>query len=194
MVRIYEVLSSFSDRDLPEPRLTLTPIPGGDEGTRRTLKKMREIVWKSLRHPQHGPILRGTALKVLVDAGCKPKDYLCEAEALHNFVRDEIRWTRDARRHELLQWPARTLAWRAGDCDDKSMLISALALMVGFPAVAFRAIGANPAHPEEFTHVYVLLDPFGNGKWIPSDPTVSKAKLGWESPVKFRVMDLRVDR
>jgi len=177
---------------LPAPRVTITPISGGDKGTKETLKRMKEIVWESLRHAKHSPIIRMAAAKVILQNNCKPKDYLCEYEALHEFTRDKIRWTRDARRHETLQWPARTLAMGIGDCDDKSMLLAAMLLHVGFPGVAFKAIGANPAVPDQFTHVYVIADPTGKGKWIAADPTVSGAKLGWESPVRLREMILEL--
>jgi hypothetical protein len=190
LARIFEALSDFYSNQLglPESKVTITPIPGGDKGTKATLQKMKEIVWKSLRHAQHSPVIRMASAKAILDAKCKPKDYLCEYDAIHTFVRDKIRWTRDARRHETLQWPARTLAMGIGDCDDKSMLEAAMLLHVGFPGVAFKAIGANPAVPDQYTHVYIIADPSGKEKWIASDPTVDNAKLGWESPLILKSM------
>lgn len=177
---------------LPPTRLTLTKIPGGDAGTKKTLEKMKEIVWKSVRHNEHGPVIREAAISAILKGECAPKDFLCEYKAMHEFCRDKIRWTRDARKHETLVWPARTLLIGAGDCDDKTMLECAMLLMVGFPGVAFKAIAANPEIPDQYTHVYVIADPTGKGKWIASDPTVSGAKLGWESPVRFKEMILEL--
>lgn len=177
---------------LPPSRMKLTPIPGGDSGTKETLKKMKEIVWKSVRHPEHSPVIREAAISAILKNECQPKDFLCEYKAMHEFVRDKIRWTRDARKHETLVWPARTLLIGAGDCDDKTMLETSMLLMVGFPGVAFKAIAANPDVPDQYTHVYVIADPTGRGKWIASDPTVSGAKLGWESPVRFKEMTLEL--
>jgi hypothetical protein len=188
LTRYYEALSQFSSRHLPQPRVTITPISGGTKGTRQTLDRMKQITWKSLRHPKHSALIRMAAAKAILDMKCPPKDYLCEYDAIHTFVRDNIRWTRDARRHETLQWPARTLAMGIGDCDDKSMLEAAMLLHVGFPGVGFKAIGANPTVRDQYTHVYIIADPVGNDQWIASDPTVSKAKLGWESPVRYKEM------
>jgi hypothetical protein len=192
MARLWSLAEASRMGVLPPSRMTLTPIPGGDKGTKATLIKMKEIVWKSVRHPQHGPLIREAAISTILKAGVRPKDFLGEYNAIHNFVRDNIRWTRDARKHETLVWPARTLMVGGGDCDDKTMLESAMLLMVGFPGVAEKAIAANPEVPEQYTHVYVIADPTGKGKWIASDPTVSGAKLGWESPVRFKEMILEL--
>lgn len=192
MARMFSLAEASRMGVLPPSRMTLTPIPGGDAGTKKTLERMKEIVWKSVRHPQHGPLIRETAIRVILQAGCAPKDFVCEAKALHEFTRDKIRWTRDARKHETLVWPARTLMIGAGDCDDKTMTEGSMALMVGFPGVMFRAIAANPQVPDQYTHVYLMLDPVGNRKWIASDPTVSNAKLGWESPLKYKIMDMEL--
>lgn len=177
---------------LPPSRLKLTAIPGGDAGTKATLNAMKEIAWKSVRHHEHGPVIREAAIAAVLKNECAPKDFTCEYKAIHEFVRDKIRWTRDARKHETLVWPARTLLIGAGDCDDKSMLEAAMLLMIGFPGVAYKAIAANPDIPDQYTHVYVIADPLGRGKWIASDPTVSGAKLGWESPVRFKEMTLEL--
>jgi len=175
---------------LPPSRLTLTPIPGGDKGTEATLKKMKEIVWKSVRHPQHGPIIREAAIAAILKSDVRPKDFLGEYKAIHEFCRDKIRWTRDARKHETLVWPARTFMIGAGDCDDKTMLEGAMLLMIGFPGVGARAIAANPEVPDQYTHVYVMAKPSEKSQWIASDPTVSGSRLGWESPVQFKRLDL----
>lgn len=188
MARIWQKLSA----SLPPTAATFTRIDSGDRGTRQTLQKMKEIVYKSMKHPQHAAILRTTALKIVVDAGCPPKDYLCEYRAVHEFVRDKIRWTRDPRRFEGLMWPARVLAVGAEDCDGKTSLEASLLLMLGFPGVRFTAIAANPEAPGSFSHVFIEADPFGKGQWIASDPTVSGAKLGWRSPIAFKVMTLEL--
>jgi hypothetical protein len=153
---------------------------------------MKEMVWETVKHPKLGAVIRKTATDVILEKGCVPKDFRCEAIALHEFVRDKIRWTRDVKGHETLIWPVRMLEFKCGDCDDKSMLLASMALSVGFPGVAFKAIAANPSRKDQFSHVFVLLDPFGKGKFVPSDPTVSGVPLGWESPVSFRSMVLKL--
>lgn len=200
MARIYKILRTMADYAAlngdevpPAMQLAVYEIPGGARGTEETLKRMVDIVRKSVRDPKRGAFLRGLAMKIIVDAGCKPKDYKCEAKVLHEWVRDKIRWTRDVRGMETLQFPWRTLEFGAGDCDDKSILLATLAIMAGMPA-RYRAIGADPDRKKTFTHVYVMLNPNGDGRtWLAADPTVSTAPLSWESPVRYVTMDLDVE-
>jgi len=190
MARIFdEFLRGSIGKKIPLSRMMLHKIPGGDAGTKKTLEKMAEIVAKSMRHPEHAAYIRNITLQVIVKDACAPRNYLCEYEAIHEFVRDKIRWTRDARGFEVLTWPARTLMVGAGDCDCKSTLEATMLLMIGFPKVAFRAIGANPEMPDQYTHVYIIAKPDRKSPWIPSDPTVPNAKLGWESPLILKKLD-----
>ena len=199
MARIYKVLRTMADYAAlngegvpPAMQLAVYEIPGGARGTEETLERMRTIVQKSIRDQKHGAFLRGLAMKIVVDGGARPKDYKAEARLLHEWVRDRIRWTRDVRGYETLQYPYRTIEFGAGDCDDKSILLATFALLVGMPA-KFRAIGADPDRKKTFTHVYVMLNPNGDGRtWVAADPTVSTAPLGWESPVSYCRMDLDV--
>lgn len=102
----------------PAMQVSVHRIPGGDRGTRETLNRMREITIASLKDPKHGAFLRGLAIKITLEAGCKTKQFLCEAKALFEWVRDNVKWIRDTRGFETLQYPYRTLAFGAGDCDD----------------------------------------------------------------------------
>jgi Transglutaminase-like superfamily len=64
-------------------------------------------------------------------------------------VRDQIRYTSDVVDTETLQPPALTLSRGYGDCDDQSMLLAALLMSIGIPAV-FCAIAT---HGGPFSHV-----------------------------------------
>ncbi len=177
---------------VPAPmQVSVTTIPGGDKGTRATLDRMRHIVIESLKSKKHGAFLRGLAIKITNDAGCKTKEFRCEAKALFEWVRDKVKWIRDTRGFETLQWPHRTIAFGAGDCDDLTILLCALGTSVGIPC-AMKAIAANPSRKNQYSHVYVIMDPFGNGKWIPADPTVKSAPFGWESPVSYKQMIVEI--
>lgn len=177
---------------LPPPmQVSVHTIPGGDRGTKATLEKMREIVIASLKDKKHGAFLRGLAIKITLDAGCKTKEFKCEAKSIFEWVRDQIKWIRDTRGFETLQYPYRTLAFGAGDCDDLSILLAALSISVGIPT-SFKAIAANPMRKDQYSHVYVIMDPMGQDKWIPADPTVKSAAFGWESPLRFKEMILEV--
>jgi len=88
----------------------LTPLPPGDEGVKQTLRRMSEIAREYSKHPA---IIR---LARAIVHSCPVKDFACEARALFEWVRDNIRWTRDVYGVETLATPIRTLEMRAGDC------------------------------------------------------------------------------
>jgi len=164
----------------------LREIPGGDVGVKETLRTMSKHARKGSVNPAiralAGRIVRGSGLGFL----CAVKDFNCEANKLFTWVKKNIRWTRDVDGVETIQSPERTLDWKFGDCDDLSTLLAALALSIGIP-VKFRAIAADTSRPNSFSHVYVLLNV--NGQWIPADPSIPKAKLGWEYPKAMRKID-----
>jgi hypothetical protein len=173
----------------PPMQVAVHGIPGGVAGTKATLKKMADITIKSIKDKKTGAFVRALAIKITNEAGCTTKQFHCEAKALFEWVRDKIKWIRDTRGFETLQWPHRTLSFGAGDCDDLSILLAALATSIGFKT-SFKAIGANPQRKDQFSHVYVLIEV--GGKWIAADPTVKTAAFGWESPVIFKQTTLEV--
>lgn len=122
----------------------LGSIPSGPAGVRATLKIMRAWV----KRYKTDPAIRGLALK-LID-GLPQKDHRGEIERLHAYVRDCIRYVRDVLEVETLQTPVKTLELKAGDCDDKSMLLAALLEAIGYPT-RFVAVGFSPGR---FSHVF----------------------------------------
>lgn len=175
-------------------------IPSGVAGVRATLKVMVSVVRAVLapNNPKAWSALRSLGFSIVFDPGvatqnllmlrttaqhtiqmCGEKDYLCEARALQSYVRDTIRYTRDMRTAETIQFPDKTLTYQSGDCDDKSILLAALAETVGFHT-RFCAIGVQG---QDFSHVSAqLLIPgkgWVNAETIPIDNVGSKAPLGW---------------
>lgn len=94
-------------------------------------------------------------------ANCLSKDWRCELEAVHTFVRDEIRYLRDVTDVETVRLPEVTLQMRAGDCDDKCILAASLLESIGHPT-RFVAMRFNPFR--DFSHV-VLESKLGGG-WV----------------------------
>lgn len=80
------------------------------------------------------------------------KDWAGEAEAIQNWVRNNIRYTRDPHGVETLQTPEVTLKELQGDCDDHSVLVGALLSAVGHP-VRYRAVSLKQ-YPSALCHVY----------------------------------------
>lgn len=150
-------------------------LPTGRAGTRRTLALMRALAIQGSKMID----VREAAIGALKTARVAPRDYVGEIRAVHQFVRDRIRYTRDIVGVETLHTPSYTLRAGVGDCDDKSTLLAAMLRGIGHPAeLGFRAIGTDPGRPNHFGHVYVVA--FLGGRRIPLDPTNQLEGPGWE--------------
>lgn len=114
---------------------------------------------------QGGRNIRVRQLGVQLTNNLLQKDYMAEACACNAYCRDYIRYVRDIRDVETLHDCNRILDNKAGDCDDKSILLAALLHSIGhtvqFIAVAFQ--------PDNYSHVWV--QDLIRGKWVDLDPT-----------------------
>lgn len=156
----------------PEPpKIYLGHIPKGYLGTQRTVAHMQALIREGAKDFH----VRQKAIDILLARGVKPKDYLGEIKALFEWVQGNIRYTKDPFRVEVLHSPRRMLELRAGDCDDMSILLSAMLESIGHP-VRLVLAGPDPLQPRLFTHVY--LQAHHRGRWIPLDPTMPYAP-GW---------------
>lgn len=152
----------------------------GEQGTAQTIKLMRKLVDDALLDPA---FVR-TAVDIVRPVPAY--DDLGEVEALYNFVRSRIRFTKDPTTKEKLYPPQELLKIRAGDCDDISMLLAALLMAVGYNA-RFVTVSANPESPEDFSHVYVEAEfPGGSKNWMPLDAARPGSEFGIAPPVYFR--------
>jgi Transglutaminase-like superfamily len=154
----------------PPAPLYRAPLMGGDAGVSQTIQEMRSLVDQALRDPS---ILR--TAKDIVRSVPAFDDY-AEAQALYNWVRQNIRFTKDPVDKETLYPPSELLQIRAGDCDDISMLLGTLLMAIGYPA-RLMTVAANG---DEFSHVYV--EGQINGQWIPMDPARSDSQFGVAPP------------
>lgn len=151
-----------------------TPLLSGDAGVAQTIHQMRQLVDESLRDPS---ILR---LAKDIVRGVPAFDDYSEARALYDWVRSNIRFTKDPVNKETLYPPSELLQIRSGDCDDISMLLGTLLLAVGYPA-RLMTVAANG---DEFSHVYV--EGQINGEWVPMDPARSDSQFGVAPPAYTR--------
>lgn len=118
--------------------------------------------------------VRNQALAIV--RGVRQKDFRGEVEAVYEWVRDNIRFVRDIRGIETVATPQRTLEIGQGDCDDISVLISALLESLSFQT-RFLAVGFRPG---ELSHV---LTEVRLGKWwVPLETTVDGSYIGWYPP------------
>jgi transglutaminase-like putative cysteine protease len=160
--------------DLTQPLIYISRIPKGYAGTIKTVELIAYLVREGAK--DFG--VRQNAIEILRQCEIKPKDYLGEVRALFEWVKCNIRYTRDIYRVELLHTAQRMLELRAGDCDDMTILLGAMLISIGHP-VRLVLAGFNPRRGNLFTHIY--LEAFYKGWWIPLDPTV-KRPMGWAPP------------
>lgn len=159
---------------LTDGKATLVQLPRGREGTVATLKHMREYARAAIRSPDQR--IRMKALDILNQAQVPPRRWTAEISALHQFVRDKIRYVKDPVGIELVQTPEATLDIGQGDCDDKSTLLASLLEATGHPA-RFTVLGFNGA---PFSHVMAEAKS-GDGRWIPLETIINKP-MGWFPP------------
>ncbi|MDX2033433.1 MAG: transglutaminase-like domain-containing protein [Blastocatellia bacterium] len=126
--------------------------------------------------------VRQTAIEILRRNGVRGKDYPGEINTLFEWVKRNVRYTRDIHRVELLHTARRMLELRAGDCDDMTILLCAMLKSIGHP-VRLALVGFNPKKKQLFTHIY--LEVFCRGRWIPLDPTVRRP-MGWAPPADHK--------
>lgn len=143
-------------------------IPSGEDGTRETLKLMSKMV----KAEKSALPIRLLAMRLVSEQ--RQKDFTGEVRRIHEFVRDQIRYVKDIRGVETLQYPTKTLELGQGDCDDKSALTAALLESIGHPT-RFVAVGFGGG----FSHV--LLETKIGTKWIPVE-TTEPVGLGWFPP------------
>jgi transglutaminase-like putative cysteine protease len=152
---------------------------------------LQDLTHKSVQDPE----MRKLALQIT--RGCQARDGECEARAIYNWTKSNVRYSGDVGPHklgrggpvegiDLFQTAARTVDFGAGDCDDASILNCTLALHNGL-ACKYRVTG--PAGREEFTHIYAMVGLPKNApkKWIALDTTLPHGKLGTEAPYGRRL-------
>ena len=156
-------------------------LSGGFAGTDQTVALMSQLAMGP--YGARSPKIQASAVKILRGAQVAPKDYTGEMVALHNWVRDNIRYTRDVVGQETLFPPEYVMyQTQAGDCDDLSMLVAALCGSVGIPT-RFKVIGQTPG---SYSHVYLEARP--QNDWIPLDPIMRDKPAGWEAPASTAVI------
>ena len=156
------------------------PLHSGDRGTAQTIRLMRQLVDRALTDPGFVRF----AIDLVRTAAAF--DAAGELAAIFSWVHQNVRYTMDPVSKEKLYPPQELLKIRAGDCDDISMLIGALALAVGYPARVVT-VAADPGSPEEFTHVYTEVEaPPGSGRWMALDAARPNAYMGRQPESYFR--------
>jgi transglutaminase-like putative cysteine protease len=160
------------------PRIQILRVPRGRNGTLTTAKIIASLV----REGAKDFYVRQKAIEVFRVYRVPPKNRMGEACALFDFVKRNIRYTRDIFRVELLHSARRMLELRAGDCDDMTILLGAMLVSTGHPVRLILA-GFRRNRPHVYSHIYPEVNV--SGRWIAIDATMDKP-MGWSPPVVWK--------
>jgi hypothetical protein len=156
------------------------PLLSGEAGTKQTIDVMRKLVDQAVGDQNF------VRQAIEIVRNVLPYNDYGEASAVYEWVKRNIRYTKDPVTKEKLYPPAELLKIRAGDCDDISMLMAAFMIALGYPA-RLATIAASAENPNEFSHVYAEAEvPAGSGQWVPMDAARWDAQFGVEPPIYFR--------
>jgi transglutaminase-like putative cysteine protease len=157
----------------------------GTRGTIQTLQRMRQLVHEGTEAPE---VIEAASAVIAQSRPASARDALLD---LFRFVRDGVRFTPDPAGIEQLQSPRVTLVARTGDCDDKSVLLVALAEALALPFTwKFRVIATRKPWPRRFNHVYPVAEV--DGQELPLDPTYRGTPPGWQHPRPLRTGEVTV--
>jgi len=142
--------------------------------------------------------------RVLRPAGVAERDYAGQAAAMLRWSQEHVYYTNET--GEQIQIPWVTLDWLTGDCDDKAILLAAMAQSLAMPwrfalagkdkrsgrAVRWvepypagrRGRSSAPPTSVDWSHIYVVLGwpPFRPTTWASAEPTLppDQAPLGFD--------------
>lgn len=123
---------------------------------------------------------------------CPPRDDECEVVRLWDFVVSNFRYVYDPSQIDTFATAKMSLEAGGGDCDDATILITALAKAIGFQTRA-RVI-ATSDDPKNWVHIYPLIGlPKDNpSQWLPLDCTVTGFKPADEWPDIAQLVDFEM--
>jgi transglutaminase-like putative cysteine protease len=153
-------------------KVTATPTVWRD--FKPTAANMVKIILESKRDPE----LRASAIEIIKPA--TSGFYVNEARLLFNFLRDQVKYIGDPTDEDVFQWPLLTLRNRAADCNNRVILLGALASSIGFPVqLVFAWDTDNPDLERDYpSHVWLRLDVTKAEEpepiWIPLETTPTR--------------------
>lgn len=160
------------------PRIYILRIPKGTRGTLVTARIIARMIIEGAKDFY----VRQKAIEIFRRYHIRPKDRFGEVCALFDWVKRNIRYTRDIYRVELLHSAKRMLELRAGDCDDMTILLGAMLVSTGHPVRLILA-GFKLKKPHIYTHIYPEVKV--RGRWYPIDATMPRP-IGWAPPAVWK--------
>lgn len=170
-----------------QPRVQVVRVPHGNQGTLETARIISRMICEGAKDFY----VRQKAIEIFRAFRIPAKDRWGEVRSLFEWVRRNIRYTRDIFRVELLHTPRRMLELRAGDCDDMSILLGSMLVSTGHP-VRLVLVGFRPDKPHLYSHIYPEVNV--RGRWIPIDATMPRP-IGWAPPALWkRIWEIEAER
>src|SRR5712664_880829 len=170
-----------------QPRVQVVRVPHGNQGTLETARIISRMICEGAKDFY----VRQKAIEIFRACRIPAKDRWGEVRSLFEWVRRNIRYTRDIFRVELLHTPRRMLELRAGDCDDMSILLGSMLVSTGHP-VRLVLVGFRPDKPHLYSHIYPEVNV--RGRWIPIDATMPRP-IGWAPPALWkRIWEIEAER
>ena len=151
-------------------------VPGRDPEQTRAL-----VEWGARLYGSR-PLMRLFTLRHVVEpAGISERDTVGIVRAVFEWVRDRVRFSNEAGEQVLL--PDRVIAWRFGDCDDKTCLVVAMLESVRIPwRTVLLARGGVPFHIYPQARL--------GGRWVDLEVSDRRAKFGEDPRVLMRRLGL----
>jgi hypothetical protein len=160
------------------PRIRMVRVPKGRRGTLTTAR----LIGCLIRSGAKDFYVRQKAIEIFRAYRVPAKDRWGEVCALFDWVRRNVRYTRDIFRVELLHSARRMLELCAGDCDDMTILLGALLISTGHP-VRLALVGFRPTKPHAYSHIYPEVNV--RGRWCALDATMPRP-IGWAPPALWK--------
>src|SRR4029450_12896225 len=135
------------------PRIRIYRVPKGTKGTLVTAR----IIARMIRDGAKDFYVRQKAIQIFRAYGVRPKDRFGTVSSLFDWVRRNVRYTRDIFRVELLHSARRMLELQAGDCDDMTILLGAMLIATGGP-VRLALTGFRRKMPHSYSHIYLEVN------------------------------------
>lgn len=157
-------------------------VPGAD--VLDTVTMINNIIEEQKIKPE----IRAKALKLI--QGIPEDDQMGEIKRLFEYVRKNIRFTRDVQGIETLQYPENTMKWGGGDCDCKVILLGSLLSAIGHK---IRYSIYKITNPVKFDHINLQVFLRKRNKWLTLDPTKKSKPFGWKPDNFFdqRIIDFK---
>jgi transglutaminase-like putative cysteine protease len=171
------------------PKRKLTQFSRSSMSIDQRMEILQGVVEKSVKDPA----MRKLALQIT--RHCPARDGTCEAKAIGDWVKKNIRYTGDVGPIKLahngqvegvdvFQTAARTVEFGGGDCDDHTILNATLAAHNGLTSNMRITSPTRDPKEEDYSHIYDMIGLPKNDprKYYAVDTTLPNYRFGYEVP------------